>query len=788
MGRSVLDRFLARKSSGALTLEAIAGASVNVYNPGATASVAGSATDSHTVYSTADLQVGDTVEINGATSTISTIPTSTTFTTAATLTYAVGDRFLRTSSAVDVFAGIVGGSALTQPLTAGDDGRLTAYVSAARRVDLKVVGTDSGTTVLPDLGIVQDDAAVFNVQDYGAVGDGTTDDTAEIQAAIDAAAAAGGGTVFLPEGTYLISDDGSTVRCLDYPKTNVNLTGAGHGSTTLLMDTNQGEFVRPLSNSAAANHWFVRDLTINGQGGTQPVSEQQHGIFLVDCEYFAVENVELIDNKGTSVYLFEDCDYARLTGNIIRDPAGVVRQPIVFTGGTHVTISDNYISGGTTGIKSEGNSVGSGPTRAIQVAIYANVIEDCSGNGIVVQGFRDSSFTCKNHVIFGNTIRNCGGGIAVRDLSQNITVQANTVLDCTTLGVEVFGECYDIAVVGNTINGITGNAGSGNRDAGITIYGTTASIGAPKRVVVSGNVVQVTSVKAFSLAGNLDSAIECENIVVVGNLFKGHNVDTGSQYQVWLHNSINVLYANNVQEFDTTSTAALRALFFFESNGMTNSDYVLAQNVFRDLNASPPTNLAAVFADNSGAQAVTNLSLVGNVYQGAAANPQVANTDKIAGTVEYHGNIGAAPVMMGLQSLNPQDARQTSPNGALFKLVTVEELVNINTGGTTTDSSGNLLPANSIVLGVGWWITGSINGPSGASSMQVGTASDATRFDDVTGTLPSGTNGTGQDHLASAWDGYQAAAAPVRLTFNTTPSSGQIRLSVSALVFTGPTG
>ena len=46
-------------------------------------------------------------------------------------------------------------------------------------------------------------AAVFNVRDFGAKGDGITKDTAAVQKSIDAASAAGGGEVFLPNGTYL---------------------------------------------------------------------------------------------------------------------------------------------------------------------------------------------------------------------------------------------------------------------------------------------------------------------------------------------------------------------------------------------------------------------------------------------------------------------------------------------------------------------------------------------------------------------------------------------------------
>jgi hypothetical protein len=60
----------------------------------------------------------------------------------------------------------------------------------------------------------------FNVQDHGASGNGTTSDSAAVQAAIDAAYAAGGGVVEFPAGTYLLTTQVTVT-------TGVSLEGVG---------------------------------------------------------------------------------------------------------------------------------------------------------------------------------------------------------------------------------------------------------------------------------------------------------------------------------------------------------------------------------------------------------------------------------------------------------------------------------------------------------------------------------------------------------------------------------
>lgn len=86
-----------------------------------------------------------------------------------------------------------------------------------------------GSTELRTLG--ERFADVVNVRDFGAVGDGVTDDTAAIQAALNAG---GGRTVWFPSGTYLVSET------LHIPHGNCTIQGYGASLTLSEYDSAEG--------------------------------------------------------------------------------------------------------------------------------------------------------------------------------------------------------------------------------------------------------------------------------------------------------------------------------------------------------------------------------------------------------------------------------------------------------------------------------------------------------------------------------------------------------------------
>jgi hypothetical protein len=176
--------------------------------------------------------------------------------------------------------------------------------------------------------------AVFNVKDYGAVGNGVTLDRSSINKAIGACAKAGGGTVYFPAGTYLTG----TIRL----ESNVTLWIAS--GATLLGTKDLAQYEPAAKDSVGGpggpgNNGFTRGIhdwydaiilaegahdvgvigsgVIDGQGVGNPNGEQKirgpHALLFFNCQRVTVRDIT-IENPGNYNLILHRCEEVGIDG------------------------------------------------------------------------------------------------------------------------------------------------------------------------------------------------------------------------------------------------------------------------------------------------------------------------------------------------------------------------------------------------------------------------------------------------------------------------------------------
>jgi hypothetical protein len=212
--------------------------------------------------------------------------------------------------------------------------------------------------------------AVFNVKDYGAFGDGVTDDTTAINAAITQALVAGG-IVYFPLGTY------KTSATLNVTAAEVHFAGQGRG--TKIKPTTAAFNVITLSINA--HRFKLLDMWIQGNATTNGTT--QFGVFT--GAFAAPDDVEIAGcmfgntvvgggslNSGIKIdggnnWNIHDCRFKYLWGSISNTGYGVLagtsvgvhvhdcyfwgttgrgRHAVYLSGGcTYADVHDNYSEG-----------------------------------------------------------------------------------------------------------------------------------------------------------------------------------------------------------------------------------------------------------------------------------------------------------------------------------------------------------------------------------------------------------------------------------------------------------
>lgn len=143
------------------------------------------------------------------------------------------------------------------------------------------------------------EGAAVNVKDFGAKGDGTTNDTAAIQAAINAS-----NSIYVPSGTYICSPDTLTL------KSNLDIFGDGFNSKIELNDIGVLLTGTLVSNLTIQNIHLTLDSSVN----TSVSGESTTSLKLINSLNIHLLNCFISNNIGDQV-LFQGCRGVVVTNN-----------------------------------------------------------------------------------------------------------------------------------------------------------------------------------------------------------------------------------------------------------------------------------------------------------------------------------------------------------------------------------------------------------------------------------------------------------------------------------------
>ena len=447
----------------------------------------------------------------------------------------------------------------------------TSFTKGVARVDSMFVSREVDT-------IVYDPSDGYNVKDFGATGDGTTDDAEAIQAAIDAAS--GGGEVFFPAGTYLITDTLSL-----YSSQTISGTGAASviqfsGS----MAAKRSLYIPTKTNVTIHSLKFTGDVTANVDSstyGTAVAAVNGSGLTVRDC---------VIDNFPQSgISLTGHTDF-QITNNVITNILPVINAtstaPQQAIAGINVENSsdDGLISGntiatvgrpgagapalGTLGLGIRVIVQSGGGSIAKRLRIVDNRISDIALHGIVM--YRNQGDTpggsSEGTVIANNTIRDTGltSYLSRYDDTDTTEGRGNGIYLLQVSGVDV-ADNYILRPCKNTSIGDILEAG---------IVAVPNAMAPVDPVAVTGNIIKDAGLDGISAQG-------ADHIVIASNVVDGVGKSTGTlgtpHDGIRVTNSDHVAITSNTIEPGTLHLGIILS-YSAASSYATNNNYVSVGN------------------------------------------------------------------------------------------------------------------------------------------------------------------------------------------------------------------
>ncbi len=387
---------------------------------------------------------------------------------------------------------------------------------------------------------------VYNVKDYGAKGDGTTDDSTAIQNAVNACNAAGGGVVYFPPtpNSYLVN---TAIKPLS------NIIFRGEGIASLLTGDTASSHIFNWSDSSGTLSDVVFDkLAFLGkvnQTVSVPTRARTTSGNGPNCAIYIDGSLDTTGSYGVVTNItIKNCIVKNMPGLPIRifGVSGKIIvteneftncQDVGFGFNQEVICSNNhsYMSADNGFSISRGNQKVTCTGNTVELAAYYGIwLSGASGaNG-------PQNFTC-----VGNTVKNVGNhGIGLQDAPSQGTIVGNTIYQGYNRGpVDAPNDgIYGVYVVGD----VTSSGQPGKYSDGL-IVSDNIIIAAPsggiyldgvKNFIASNNLLLdigtqhladgVTSISSSDTGQNIGIKLGSPNTVIFAKIYNNTIIDRRS--------------------------------------------------------------------------------------------------------------------------------------------------------------------------------------------------------------------------------------------------------------------
>lgn len=421
-----------------------------------------------------------------------------------------------------------GGTAIDNPTTTDDRGRVEVY-SASPTLWYKVAGDTRVMRLVRFCDLVQGFVSGlpwFNVMDYGALGNGSHDDTDAIKAAL---AAAEGGQLYFPPGDY-----GWSATMFIPPKTT--LIGVP-GQSILTRIGEPSDWSAFLEMTCFSNvNWYAdtdTDIHIYGlscrwaEDSPEPHTTSGGGGFVVlhNVDRFSVDHCEAFNSNESNIFAY-DCHHGTITDNYIH---GFADTGIGLSDCTDVVVSNNVLVDGGDGINvyAAAAAVVNGsyttPALSSDIIISGNTVRIMYSLGIEA-GDGGSDADSSRYVVNNNAVDDCNNGIIVS--GNDISVVGNVVHEPGSTGIWLHPanttyssrSCARISVVGNIVSGY--DTDLVNKGSGILVGADYNYSAALTDVVIANNTVADAAYDGIRVRARGASAA-FSHLVIEGNILSG---------------------------------------------------------------------------------------------------------------------------------------------------------------------------------------------------------------------------------------------------------------------------